>query len=323
MRQIPGLTLLEKPDGQLEYVANELVDDLVDPTKNRAPYRAPGTSTKQIEQDVVRNAVKEPIGQLEAGARGALQGVSMGYGDELTGLVSGDLAKDYDRARNQAAKDQYPKTTMGADIGGSLAGTFIPGGLAARTAGSAGRRIGGVAAQGAVEGLGRSDDKTTGDAAMGAGAGLVGYGAAKGLEGILGVLRPSKLTEFANTQAVRATDARVPELRKAGMNVNELGQNFRDKGLVKAFDTPSKVLQRSEDLQGSAGRMIGKISDEFTEKKLPITKSRLEKQLKTLLSDDKNIGKLNPKAREEYFKKKEIIDQMVANLRNTPKVTMK
>ncbi len=77
------------------------------------------------------------IGKMEAGGRGAAQGISLGFSDEIVGglrglLGSGDVADEIEksRVRDALAKIDEGGTYMGGEIGASIAGSFIPGGAA-------------------------------------------------------------------------------------------------------------------------------------------------------------------------------------------------
>lgn len=132
------------------------------------------------------------VGMGEAALRGAGQGLSLGFGDEIVGGVKAAGSKltgngksledlytqyrDIERQRNEAASKNYPKTYMGTEIAGGIAPMLIPGvGEAAMTAK-------GAALIGAAGGLGASNaDLTKGDVggaakdtAIGMGLGLGG-----------------------------------------------------------------------------------------------------------------------------------------------------
>jgi len=152
--------------------------------------------------------VEEPSA-LEAGLRGAAQGLTMGFSDELTAfaesLVSDktyEQAREESRAAYKAAEEAHPKTTLAADIVGSLL-MPVPGVAAARGATTAGKAAVKAAtgaakvkkaamtgaALGAVEGLGRSEGKSVEEVAkdtlLAAGfGGGVGAGLAKAGAGI-------------------------------------------------------------------------------------------------------------------------------------------
>lgn len=141
---------------------------------------------------------KAPTSALESGLRGAAQGVSMGFADELAGALGG--AKDYitgdeanitdayrknrdvsRQAYEQAASDN-PKMYGAGDIVGSIGTLAIPGM-------NAFNGVKGLAALGAASGLGRSDANTpqglVKDSVVGATIG-----------GVTGALFPKILSRF-------------------------------------------------------------------------------------------------------------------------------
>jgi hypothetical protein len=122
-----------------------------------------------------------PAGGTEAFGRGALQGASLGFGDELAGAIAAlgvpdariqypegagfgeryATARDFYRAKNSGAREAYPKTYVGGQIAGGLAapgigtvakvGTLSNGARIAALAG-AGATAGGLAGFGNAEG---------------------------------------------------------------------------------------------------------------------------------------------------------------------------
>lgn len=118
------------------------------------------------------------IGKAEAGARGAVQGVSLGFADEVAGALRGLISDDSmateiekSRVRDALAKmDERGVYTTG-EVGGAIAGALVPGGAIART-GKAGlslaKKAGTLAGAGAVQeglrgaGLGEGEGKASG-----------------------------------------------------------------------------------------------------------------------------------------------------------------
>lgn len=105
----------------------------------------------------------DAITKLESLLRGGKQGVSMGFGDELTGAGESALGslgllpdKTYEQARDEArladeaAQAANPMTYDAGQIAGGVAGTFLPGGVVA----TAGKGLTGVKALGAAAVLG-------------------------------------------------------------------------------------------------------------------------------------------------------------------------
>jgi len=115
------------------------------------------------------NQKNQEVGQVEAGVRGAAQGVTFGFADELMAgleapavafLTDKTVAEAYDfgvkrkRARDVAAEAQHPGTFGTTEVLGSLATTAIP---VAGALGKAGQAAKGVAsAAGKVAKLGKA-----------------------------------------------------------------------------------------------------------------------------------------------------------------------
>lgn len=138
---------------------------------------------------------------LESFGRGALQGVTGGFADEITGAIEHAItgkryaqARDESRANYKAAEEANPTASLAGNVGGGLASIFLPGAGVTRAATVAGR-IGAGAALGGLAGLGNSEaDLTKGDVAgaardtaIGAAAGGALTGAAEGLGSIFGL----------------------------------------------------------------------------------------------------------------------------------------
>ena len=155
------------------------------------------------------------ISKLESGARGAAQGASMGFADELAGtgraiyedmknIVQGNIDpnakkpiydengnvtnprdldgnykqyRDESRAQFKQAQEANPKTYGGTQIAGALATALVPGLGEMNLAKAAGL--------GAVQGLGDSESESASglvaDTALGAGVGAITHGAFTGL----------------------------------------------------------------------------------------------------------------------------------------------
>lgn len=187
--QAPNGAEIEFPEGTDAGTIQRVMSDFM---KNGAPQPAP----------------KPQVSQLESGARGAVQGLTFGFGDEIYGgvkgaanylLGDGDFSQTYARERdavreaNKRAQEANPGTYLAGEIGGSL---VVPAGGAARglaTGGKAAMRalpygetkaaqyVGQYAVPGAAYGgtyaAGASEGQTAGavaeDAAKGAGTGAL------------------------------------------------------------------------------------------------------------------------------------------------------
>lgn len=170
------------------------------------------------------------VGMGEAALRGAGQGLSLGFGDEIVGGVKAAGSKltgngksledlynqyrDIERQRNEAASQRYPKTYTGTEIAGGIGTMLIPG------VGEAAMTGKGAAILGALNGLGNSKaDLTKGE--VGQAAIDTGIGAALGKGGqMLG----SALAPVAKEAAPAIQSAGEAVERKAGdMGLSALG----------------------------------------------------------------------------------------------------
>lgn len=136
--------------------------------------------------EIAPQMIEEP-GQLEAALRGAGQGLTFGFEDELAGGLAQLQGDDYEKARdaereaNKLAAEAHPWTYHGADIASGFAlpigaiGGFATKG--ASTLGKIARSAGSGAILGGLSGAGTSEGETAGDVlkdtAMGAGVGAV------------------------------------------------------------------------------------------------------------------------------------------------------
>lgn len=163
------------------------------------PVVMPGPSQAPIVPD---GPIQVPgqVGALESIHRGALQGVTMGFSDEIAGAVRSLFGgKDYRRERekersaNTQASEQHPYLYGGAELAAGLA-TPIPGAGAVKAAGTGAKLLkaaGSAALAGGAAGLGSSTaDLTKGDfhgaindtvsnALLGGAIGLAGAGLGK------------------------------------------------------------------------------------------------------------------------------------------------
>jgi hypothetical protein len=206
------------------------------------------------------------IGALEAAGRGALQGATLGFSDEIYGggkalldsLIEGDFEGFGDRYRserdavrraNEEAERQNPNAYLGGNIAGSLATSVVPG-LNIAKAGTLAGRAAMAGALGAGAGLGVSEaDLTKGefgraalDTALG---GALGAGFQVGGEKVLApvakaagegfqklrqlVPRQKKIEEFLSGKAARlAENATGATAKQAEKFVGKPGETGRE-----------------------------------------------------------------------------------------------
>jgi hypothetical protein len=219
----------------------------------------------------------EKPGHLEALARGATSGATLGFADEAAGALGalGDLVtgnagfkelpnsyrdyRDAFRKGNDDAKAAHPSTYLTGELGGGVATLAIPGVNAAKGA-SLAAKIGTAAKVGAVAGLGNSDaDLTRGD--VGRAAADTGIGAGVGAAtGALGEYLAGKADKVpgairgkAESLAETATGATAKQAEKFTPGA---GRELLDRGIVKFGDTPGKIAERAESAMTKAGQGI-------------------------------------------------------------------
>lgn len=221
--------------------------------------------------------------------RGLLQGGSLGFADELAGAVNSPLGaikkagsyvglsdanpedrdvaaynkarQDY-QAEDQAAKLTNPKSYIAGNLGGGLLTAFIPGLGISKAAGTA-ANIAKVAGAGAVSSIGSGEqDGSLGevgkDAAIGAGAGVVGYGLGQLAQKL--IPEATKSAEYAEKKIVEHLRPTPKVARVLGPDrLKEVGREVLDSGAVsfgsKATDTAAKLGEQRQLL----GKAIGDV----------------------------------------------------------------
>lgn len=230
------------------------------------------------ENEVVSSSAVPEVSQTESAVRGAVQGASMGYSDELTGALEagydkltgseaslGDLyreKRDEARASNLAAEQANPKTYLAGEVGGGVATAFVPGLNVAKGA-SALKAIGSSAMLGGAAGLGMSDSELTGEktdvkgavkdtligTAAGGAGGAVGVGLGKAAQSIV---KPS--SSVASKIAVEGQEAAADTASNASKGTNAV-KEAADAALEKAGINNSSI----------AGEVVEHIDDSGVE----------------------------------------------------------
>jgi hypothetical protein len=137
---------------------------------------------KSSWKDTIQNE-SERTSELESTLRGAAQGASLGFADEITGGIEAlkdialtdkelsDLESLYEQRRNESrsaykdAEEENPIAYGAGQVGGSIATAFVPGLNVAKGASLMGR-LGIAAAQGGLTGLGTSEADNISDLAL-------------------------------------------------------------------------------------------------------------------------------------------------------------
>lgn len=206
---------------------------------------------------------KEP-GLGEAALRGIKQGVTLGFGDEITGAFehaftgkSYKLARDEARAADKAAREAHPIGFGLGQVLGNVGVGAVTGGIAgAAGAGSLAATAGVAGAEGALQGLGESEATTAQglakDTAIGGALGAAG-----------GVVGGKLFGRYANTAEERNARHIAEEVTEGANMVNKrrfaqvqelAAEHFdKDPALRRAMKDPGAGLEAVEQRLDALG----------------------------------------------------------------------
>lgn len=215
-----------------------------------------------------------PISKTESFIRGAAQGASLGFSDEITGVVESALTdKTYDQARdesrqnNRSAEEQNPGSYTTGSVGGSIATALVPGLNVAKGLSVVGR-VGMAAGLGGVDALGQSEAENLSldqlkDVGSGATIGGIIGGAGEalgaGYRGAKNYLNPSNLASKAEERAVEAISPTLRQVKKMENReaVNAIGRDLLDNKIVTAGANKREMLERVNQKVDQYGSEIG------------------------------------------------------------------
>lgn len=262
--------------------------------KERAtPIKSPSGSWR----DRATAIEPEAPGAGESLARGGAQGLSLGYSDELTGLIESLLtdktypeSRDESRTSNRMAEEANPKTYMTGQVGGALlpvvASAVGSGGAATPAVGAGFARmmapttLKGMMALGGAQGLGLSEKSDplgmAEDTAKGVGAGALGYGLGKVAEPVVargmnflkkGASSLSEsLEDVSGYASSKALGFQKGLRKKFGVDrVNEMGKTMLEDipGMGGPVVTPmadtADMTARATALKEVSGKRIGDV----------------------------------------------------------------
>lgn len=225
------------------------------------------------------------VGKLESLARGAAQGATMGFADEIAGGAEAlftdktyKQARDESRANFKRAKDANPNTFLAGELGGGVATAFVPG-LGAANAVKTVRGAAGVgAALGGITGLGQSEAKDAQglavDTLSGAGLGAVtggglavaGKGAQKGANYLSQKLGPSiekmlPIGKKANAAEIEEAAKRLgfeatPGMTNASERVQGLESSLSQAPTIGGYLTRRGTDKAVKGMQGATKELI-------------------------------------------------------------------
>ena len=223
-----------------------------------------------------------PVSGTEAVLRGAAQGLTLKFGDELVGnakaLASAPAdwlyeklnpqdpttspsygetyqkGRDENRAANKTAEAAHPWKYGLSEFAGSLP-------LAVAAPATLPAMVG----LGAAAGIGGSEATDAGqlalDAGLGAGGGALGYGAGKALQAVAPRVA-GKAGDLAERAAVRSTNADLTATRRAFLGNDaaaaKTGRFMLDEGFP--LRSPSGIKDRAQAIQASLGPKFGALT---------------------------------------------------------------
>ncbi len=294
------------------------------------PAFDPGKPFEEVKETPARDTMNKPTA-VESALSGAVQGATLGFGDELYGGLMGGIKKlarkgdfstnyekyrDQNRESNKKAAAENPGSYFGGNLAGGLVSTaFVPGAGALKGAGilktaAQGAALGGITGAGASEANPlKSPDQLAefgGDVLSGAaiGGALSGAGAAIG-KGIK-ALAPDSLREYANKRALSAAGFMSKDIKKlTPQQQQDIGRALLDEKVVTALSSLDDVAERATAGKEAAGEAIGKAL------------STVDGHVKELVAGI-DTGKLLQGATDEQkaIAKKYIADNFQFNMRN-------
>jgi hypothetical protein len=231
------------------------------------------------------------VEKTESAARGALQGLTFGWGDEGAAAIAATMpflepaaagagkswseryqqARDYYRNKNRAAKEENPKTFLAGEIGGGLAPLVMTAGGAAapKTVGLGAKLAQGMktgATIGATYGAGASEADTPGgmvsDAALGGALGGL-MGGAVPVAGAGITLASGPVRRWLERRAVESgrkalSGIGTPLAARKEIPAEVVNQAL-DTGAIKPFGTVTGAAGRLEAQAESLGAEYGDI----------------------------------------------------------------
>jgi len=293
---------------------------------------------------------------LESGLRGLAQGASLGFADELTGGIEaasdtvfggrklsdfGDTYKtrrDESREQYKGAQEANPGIYQGAEIGGAIGTAFVPGlgMLNAAKGAQLGAVVGKGALQGALTGLGGTEEEGVGGqaldtlkgTALGAGGSAAGFGLGKAVGGVTDSLADSKvgqyllskykgatsgvansMEDFAELQGARALGLERATQKKLGRDATRaVGRQALDEDILSFGANTNKLVARNEAVKKGA---LGSRSDAYKliDEAGGSTFNPLEVAAKV---EDRIMGGMNP----AYLDTQKVADRLAPELEN-------
>ena len=216
-------------------------------------------------------------GRLEAFARGAKQGVTFGFGDELAGALDyvlsggkeGSYTKGRDEARaaDKAAKEAHGGYFTAGEVGGGLATAIVPGGGLVKGAGFAANAARGAGA-GILSGIGNSDATDVAEVAKDAALSGLAGGAVGGVVGGLAgkvVGGAVERTENAELAGLKEGVQYSTKLKTFGKATPEAPEGQFTGAIKAALKSEPAIKEATRSNAGKALSMVDRKVDGLTD----------------------------------------------------------
>ena len=295
------------PDGDIREVSEDKLnlaaqDDFLPVVSKGKDQRRVSFSNMEKAYADGYKALHEAPTTLESVVRGAAQGASFGFSDEITGALEAAFTdKTYEQARDESrqnytnARETNPIAYGASEVGAGVATAFIPG-LGALNAGRGAKIaevVGKAALQGGLQGTGYSDKDTVAgvaaDAAAGAalGGGLA-YGVPKVISGVKGAANfASKMvpgTEDAFKGVNRATaklGSMVPGTDIDAKELEYLLNNPQMRREARGLSKPENLRKIGEDTAGLLSAV-----DDLTDNQVGMRYAKAEHEFFSTITPD-------------------------------------
>ncbi len=234
----------------------------------------------ELEEQEAQSATPEKPGYMESFGRGAAQGATLGFSDEITGAIESlatgkpyAQARDESRAAYKAAEKANPKMYLGGNVGGGLATAFVPGLNLAKGA-TIGKTAAQAALMGGVGGLGASEGETVAemapDIAQGAALGGVMGGVSKAIPQAVSssMAKARGLLDDLTPEKVKNIDALMASAKELGVDLTPgmKSTSFTERGLENSLSqSPSPWGAFVRRAQDKAYKGISKGAEEVFE----------------------------------------------------------
>lgn len=250
------------------------------------------------QQPAAEASAKREVSKLESFGRGAAQGATLGFADEIAGAFrtitdpyaarsrgTYAAARDSVRKADAEAKAANPGTYLAGEVGGGLATSFVPGVGIAKGAGLGAMALkGGIT--GAAAGLGYSEADTTGGLVRDTLVGGAGGAALTTAFGALGrkVVGGARGRDDMRTIRTLTTGAKPTTKQVIGSKASEVADGLRAEGLgPKQLKDADKALGLLQSRKAEAGREIGSALKTLDKAALGPQKAEVQGALQRLL----------------------------------------